>query len=100
MADLEKLAAIVGISKDSVESHKKFRDKYDLNFTLLSDPDHQVIEAYDSWGPKKFMGKEYFGIKRNTFLVNPEGHIVKEYLGVNPKNHADQIISDLKSLQK
>ena len=92
-------AEVVGISKDSVASHKKFIDKHHLNFTLLSDPEHVVIEAYDSWKPKKFMGREYIGVERNTFLINPEGQIVKEYRGVNPKLHAAEIIADLKSFQ-
>ncbi len=98
-ADIEQLAAVVGISKDSVSSHKKFSDKYHLNFTLLSDPSHEVIEAYDSWKPKKFMGKEYLGTNRNTFIINPDGKIVKEFIGVDSKDHAEEIISDLKSLQ-
>lgn len=97
--DIEKLAAVVGVSTDSVASHKKFSEKYHLNFTLLSDPDHAVIEAYRSWGPRKFMGKEFFGTHRNTFVISPDGTIVKEYIGVDPKVHAVQIIADLKSLQ-
>lgn len=92
-------AEVVGISKDSVASHKKFAEKHHLNFTILSDPDHSVIEAYGSWKPTKFMGREYLGVERNTFLINPSGQIVKEYRGVNPKNHAAQIIKDLRSLQ-
>ena len=92
-------AEVVGISKDSVASHKKFIDKHHLNFTLLSDPEHVTIEAYDSWKPKKFMGREYIGVERNTFLINPDGQIVKEYRGVNPKLHAAEIIADLKSFQ-
>lgn len=92
-------AAVVGISKDSAGSHKKFADKHSLNFTLLSDPEHQVIEAYGAWGPKKFMGKEFLGIKRNTYLINPSGQIVKEYEGVNPKTHVGEILHDLKQLQ-
>jgi len=92
-------AVVVGVSKDSVASHKKFSDKYHLNFTLLSDPDHQVIEAYHSWKPKKFMGKEFMGTERNTFIIDPKGNIAKEYLGVNPKNHTKEIIKDLKELQ-
>jgi peroxiredoxin Q/BCP len=92
-------AEVIGISKDSVTSHKKFADKHHLNFTLLSDPDHATIEAYDSWKPKKFMGREFLGIERNTFIVNPDGKIVKEYRGVNPSQHAAQIIKDLKQLQ-
>ncbi len=92
-------ATVIGISKDSVASHKKFAEKHKLNFTLLSDMDHKVIEAYGAWGPKKFLGKEYVGIRRNTYIINPEGQIVKEYVGINPKNHAVKIIDDLKTLQ-
>lgn len=92
-------AEVVGISKDSVASHKKFVDKYHLTFTILSDPEHKVIEAYDSWKPKKFMGRDYIGTQRNTFIISPDGAIVKEYIGVDPKTHAAQIITDLKELQ-
>lgn len=99
IADLGN-AEIVGISKDSVKSHKKFLDKYHLNFTLLSDPEHKVIEAYDSWKAKKFMGREYIGTERNTFIINPDGMIAKEYRGVDPKTHAAQIIADLDALQR
>lgn len=98
-SEIEKLAAVIGISKDSVNSHKKFSEKYHLNFTLLSDPAHEVIAAYDSWQPKKFMGKEYMGTNRNTFIIDPEGTIVKEYIGVDPKEHASQIFADLEALQ-
>lgn len=93
-------AEVIGISKDSVKSHKKFADKHNLNFTLLSNPDHSVIEAYGSWGQKKFMGREYMGIMSNTYLINPAGEIVKSYEGVDPKKHAQEIITDLKTLQK
>jgi peroxiredoxin Q/BCP len=92
-------AEVIGISKDSVKAHRKFIDKYDLNFTLLSDPEHVAIEAYDSWKLKKFMGREYMGTERNTFIISPIGEIAKEYLGVDPKDHAGQIINDLKTLQ-
>jgi thioredoxin-dependent peroxiredoxin len=92
-------AEVVGVSKDSVKSHKKFEEKYNLNFTLLSDPEHKVIEAYDSWGPKKFAGREYEGTLRNTFIIDPDGTIAKEYLGVDPKKHAVTIIQDLQKLQ-
>lgn len=90
---------VVGVSKDSVASHKKFADKYGLDFTLLSDPEHKVIEAYDSWGPKKFMGREFLGTHRNTFIIDPDGNIAQRYDGVDPKTHAQQIIQDLKELQ-
>ena len=89
---------IVGVSKDSVESHKKFADKYKLNFTLLSDPDHSMIEAYGSWGTKKFMGKEYTGTQRNSYLIDPKGEIVREYKSVNPLTHFQQILDDLDTL--
>lgn len=92
-------AVVVGVSKDSVKSHLKFIEKHKLNFTLLSDPEAETIRAYNSWGPKKFMGKEYFGILRNTFIIDPKGNIAKEYLGVNPAKHAVEIINDLKTLQ-
>lgn len=92
-------AVVVGVSKDTVESHKKFIEKHSLNFTLLSDPDHKVISAYDSWKQSKFMGKEYFGTHRNTFIINPDGDIAKKYEGVDPSTHVGQILDDLKKLQ-
>lgn len=92
-------AEIIGISKDSVSSHKKFAEKNKLNFTLLSDESHKVIKAFGAWGPKKFMGREYMGINRNTYLINPKGKIAKEYIGVKPETHAAEIITDLKALQ-
>lgn len=86
---------VVGVSKDSVASHKKFAEKYHLKFTLLSDPEHKVIEKYGSWAEKKFMGRTYMGTMRNSFLINPKGEIIKEYKGVNPLTHASKIIPDL-----
>lgn len=92
-------AEIIGISKDSVGSHKKFADKHGLSFPLLSDPDHVVIEAYGSWGPRKFMGREFMGTFRNTYIIDPNGMIAKKYEGVDPKKHAAEILTDLKELQ-
>ncbi len=92
-------AGIIGVSRDSVKSHKAFADKHHLNFPLLSDPDHKVIEAYGAWQPKKFMGRQYMGIQRSTFLINPDGLIVKEFPKVTPKKHAHQIIEALHCLQ-
>ena len=92
-------AEVIGISKDSVASHRKFADKHELTFTLLSDPDHTTIEAYGAWGPRKFMGREYLGTHRNTYIIDPEGNIVKKYEGVNPKQHAVELIKDLRDLQ-
>lgn len=92
-------AAVIGISKDSVASHKKFADKYDLNFTLLSDPEHEVIEAYGAWQEKSMYGRKYMGIQRMTVIIDPSGNIVKEYPKVSPAKHAAEIIADLKALQ-
>lgn len=92
-------AEVVGVSKDGVRSHKKFIADHHLNFTLLSDTEHKTIEAYDSWKSKTFMGREYLGTNRDTFIISPEGKIAKEYRGVDPKTHAAQIISDLQELQ-
>lgn len=88
--------AIIGISKDSVSTHKKFADKYSLPFILLSDPTHEVINQYGAWAEgKKFMGKEYDVILRNTVLINPKGEIVKEYKSVNLLTHSSEILKDL-----
>jgi peroxiredoxin Q/BCP len=89
-------AEVVGISKDSVDSHKKFAAKYNLNFPILSDPEHKVIEAYGAWG---ISITTPLGTHRDTVIVNPEGQIVKEYRGVDPDSHAGAIITDLKALQ-
>lgn len=89
---------VVGVSKDSVASHKKFADKYNLSFTLLADPSLETIKAYKSWGTKKFMGREFEGTLRNTYLINPEGKIVKTYEKVKPADHAQQILDDFKKL--
>ena len=93
-------ATVIGISKDSTKSHKKFVEKHDLNFTLLSDPSHETIEAFGAWGKKKFMGREYEGIKRNTYIVNPKGDIAQEYENVTPKTHVGLLLKDLKNLQQ
>ncbi len=89
---------VFGISADSVAKHKKFAGKYKLPFTLLADEDKKVINAYGVWAKKKFMGREYMGILRNSFLINPEGKIVKIYEQVKPKIHAVEILEDLKKL--
>lgn len=89
---------ILGISKDPVASHKKFSDKFKLNFPILSDENKDVIEAYKSWGIKKFMGREFEGAIRNTYLIGPDGKIRKAYEKVNPLTHSSDILSDLESL--
>lgn len=97
--DFSKLDAVVlGISADSVKSHKKFEEKYGLNFTILADEDKKVVNAYGVWGLKKFMGKEYEGIKRTSFLIAPDGTIAKVYENVKAAEHADMVLADLKAL--
>ncbi|HEV7121404.1 MAG TPA: thioredoxin-dependent thiol peroxidase [Candidatus Paceibacterota bacterium] len=92
-------AVVLGISADSVASHRKFADKYGLKFTLLADPEKKAIRAYDVWGMKKFMGREYEGIFRDSFLVAPDGTIAKVYEGVKPEQHAAEVLADLEALR-
>lgn len=96
MPELAKLDAVVfGISPDSVKSHRKFADKYGLPFTLLADEGHAVAEAYGVWGRKKFMGREYDGVFRTSFLIDEEGKVMRVYENVKPELHADQVLADL-----
>ena len=88
----KKGIAVVGISQDTTDSHEKFARKNNLNFPILSDESANVIKAYGSWGKKNIMGKEFEGIIRNSYLVNPEGEIVKTYTGVNPLFHAKEVL--------
>lgn len=100
-SDFQKLdAKVFGISKDSVASHKKFEDKYELPFTLLSDEEKKVLKAYGAWAKKKLLGREYMGILRNSFLVDPNGKIAKIYEKVKPALHANEVLSDLAELRK
>lgn len=91
-------AEVIGISKDSVKSHARFADKHSLNFTLLSDESAKTIQAFGSWKLKKFMGREYMGINRDTYLINPSGEIVKKYEGVNPLKNFAEVYEDLREL--
>jgi peroxiredoxin Q/BCP len=86
---------ILGVSPDTVKSHQKFSEKYHLSFPLLADEDHAVCEKYGVWGRKKFMGKEYDGVFRTTFLIDPEGRIKKVYENVKPADHSKEILADL-----
>ena len=88
--------SVIGVSTDTIESHKKFQEKYMLPFILLSDPDKNMVNDYGVWGMKKFMGREFEGTKRDSFLTNPKGEIVKIYEGVTPDKHASEVIDDLK----
>ncbi|MBD2465150.1 thioredoxin-dependent thiol peroxidase [Oscillatoria sp. FACHB-1407] len=93
-----KDVVVLGVSTDDAKSHTKFTTKFDLPFPLLTDADGQMATTYESYGLKKFMGKEYMGISRNTFLIDPDGKIAKVYLKVKPEEHAAQILSDLAAL--
>lgn len=86
---------VLGVSTDDAKSHAKFVKKFDLPFTLLCDPDGAVAAAYDSYGLKKFMGKEYMGVSRHTFVIGADGRIEKIYRKVKPENHAAEILADL-----
>ncbi|MEM8642376.1 MAG: thioredoxin-dependent thiol peroxidase [Cyanobacteria bacterium P01_G01_bin.54] len=92
-------AQVVGVSPDSLGSHAKFTAKHELKLTLLSDPEHQLAEAYGVWGLKKFMGKEYMGIIRSTFLIDPDQKIAKVWTKVRTKGHAAAVLDALKAQQ-
>lgn len=88
--------AVVGISPDKVKSHAKFKAKYQLPFTLLADENHAVCELYGVWGRKKFMGREYDGVFRTTFLIGSDGMIVKVFENVKPDGHSQEVLVALK----
>lgn len=97
--ELKKLKAqVLGLSCDSVESHKKFKDKYKLNFPLLADEDKKIVEKYGVWVEKNMYGRKYMGIQRDSFLIDPKGKIIKHYIKVKPKDHTAEVIADLKEL--
>ena len=90
---------VVGVSKDSIESHKKFKEKNNLKFELLSDEKTIVLKKYKAWGLKKFLGKEYYGIIRTTVLINEKRKIVKTWSNVRVKNHVQNVINELCNLK-
>lgn len=95
-SEYEKYGAVIlGVSPDPPKKHIKFKTKYDLPFTLLSDVDHRVCELYDVWGRKQFMGREYDGVFRTTFLISPSGEIVRVYENVKPSGHSQEILDAL-----
>ncbi len=95
---MEKDAIVLGVSKDSVASHKKFQEKYELPFELLSDPDHKVIEQYDVWKEKSMYGKKYMGIVRSTYLIDEEGKIEKALEKVKPQQNPEQMLKLVEEL--
>lgn len=88
---------ILGISPDTSKSHAKFKDKFSLPFTLLADEGHKVAEAFGVWGPKKFMGKQYDGVYRTTFLIGPQGDILRVFDNVKPDGHSAQVLEALQA---
>ncbi len=97
-AEFEQAGAVVlGVSPDDVGSHVKFREKYALPFTLLADPEHEVAERYGVWGEKKYMGRSYLGVNRSTFVIGPDGAVVKAMHDVKPATHADDVLAALGS---
>ena len=100
MGSLKALDAVVlGVSADDVESHKRFAEKYGLNFPLLADPERKVIGAYGAWGKKNLYGKEVEGVLRQTFLIDPEGRIARVWRKVSPEGHALEVAEALKALR-
>ena len=95
-----KSAVVLGVSPDSVKSHKSFIEKESLNFTLLSDSDKEVLTSYGAWGLKKLYGKEYEGVIRSTFLINPQGNIAYIWKSVKVKGHILEIKEKLEELQR
>ena len=89
---------VVGISKDSISSHLKFKKKHNLKFDLLSDEKLLVIKKYGAWGKKKFLGKNYLGIIRSTFLINSKGKLLKIWTNVRVKDHAKEVLAELKKI--
>ena len=91
---------IYGISKDNIKSHNKFRKKYKIRFNLLSDEETKVLKKYKVWGKKKFMGKEFMGVIRSTFLIDKKGKVLKVWNNVKVKDHAKEVLENLKNLSK
>ena len=91
---------VFGISKDNLKSHQKFKEKYKIKFDLLSDVELNILKKYKVWDKKKFMGREFMGIVRTTFLIDPNGKIVKIWDNVKVKDHAKEVLDILKDPQK
>ena len=90
---------IFGISKDNLKSHEKFKEKFKIKFDLLSDEEIKVLKKYKVWGKKKFMGREFMGITRSTFLIDKKGKIIKVWENVKVKGHAKEVLETLNSIK-
>jgi|TARA_B100000035_G_scaffold106950_1_gene90736 peroxiredoxin Q/BCP len=91
---------VFGVSKDSLKSHDKFKDKYKIKFDLLSDQDLKILKKYKVWAKKRFMGREFMGILRTTFLIDTKGKIIKIWKNVKVKDHAKEVLNKLYSIVK
>jgi peroxiredoxin Q/BCP len=95
-AEFERRGAVVlGVSPDSESSHVKFKQKFDLPFTLLADPDHSTAEAYEVWVEKSMYGKKHMGVERSTFVIDADGTLAKVMRNVNPETHTDEVLAAL-----
>jgi peroxiredoxin Q/BCP len=98
-ADLQaRNAVVLGVSSDSVESHVRFRDKYDLPFVLLADPEHRIAEKYGAWREKTLYGKKSMGIVRSTFVIDAEGRVAKLFKNVRADGHAEKVVAAVEAL--
>ena len=101
LAKFKKLnCEVYGISKDDIKSHNKFKEKYKIKFDLLTDVELRIVKNYKVWAKKKFMGREFMGVIRSTFLIDPKGKIVKIWDNVKVKDHAKEVLEILKDIQK
>mgnify|MGYP006189201425 CR=1 FL=1 len=101
LAKFKKLnCEVYGISKDDIKSHNKFKEKYKIKFDLLADDEIKIVKSYKVWAKKKFMGREFMGVIRSTFLIDPKGKIVKIWSNVKVKDHAKEVLDTLKNIQK
>lgn len=92
---LTNYATVIGVSPDSIKSHKSFKEKQSLNFILLSDPEHKLAEEFEVWKEKSMYGRKYMGIERSTFILGKDGKIEKEWRKVKVKGHVDEVIEYL-----
>ena len=92
---LTSFATVIGVSPDSIKSHLKFKEKQDLNFILLSDPEHKLAEAFNVWVEKSMYGRKYMGIERSTFVLDENLNVIKEWRKVKVKGHVDEVIDYL-----
>ena len=95
---LTSYATVIGVSPDSIKSHKSFKEKQSLNFILLSDPEHKLAEKFEVWKEKSMYGRKYMGIERSTFIINKNGKIEKEWRKVKVKGHVDEVTGYLSAI--